>query len=63
MLDGNQVDLSELNNELGEIPVGTYSGLQMHFNSTAKIKGTLTGTFDTDEAIGSQEETLRAEQK
>ena len=58
LLDGSPVDLSDLNSELGEIPVGTYSGLKLHFSSTAKIKGTLVGTFDIDPANGSQEETL-----
>ena len=59
MLDGSDVDLSELNSELGQIPVGTYNRLKLSFNSTARIKGTLTGTFDTDPNIGSQEETLK----
>ena len=58
MLDGSDVDLSELNSELGQIPVGTYNRLKLSFNSTARIKGTLTGTFDTYPEIVSQEETL-----
>jgi len=58
MLDGSDVDLSELNSELGQIPVGTYNRLKLVFNSTARIKGALTGTFDTDPAPGSQAETL-----
>ena len=58
MLDGSDVDLSELNSELGQSPVGTYNRLKLVFNSTARIKGALTGTFDTDPAPGSQAETL-----
>ena len=45
MLDGGDVDLSELNGELGQIAVGTYNQLKLSFNSTARIKGTLTGLF------------------
>lgn len=58
LLDGSDLDLADLNSELGQVPVGTYSNLKIHLDTTARIKGTLTGMFDMDGDEGGLEQEL-----